>query len=266
MSVSKVEVAGLAHFGRKAALRAHRILDTARLRCSLFIPDYTQTRNSTLPRQTGFTIVELTIVISVTSIIAVVFLGVITNYFVTITRNNELSDMTINSQNLLRTTVENIRFGNGVQTTNTISDPNAPSGGWNTNNSSFVIVIPVPAVDNSKNYIVDPDTGSPYMNELVYYKSGNTLYERILANPDAAGNSLHTSCPANLATSSCRADPQLATYVSSMNFTLYDQNAATTTDPTQARSVYITLTMQRNAPISPLSLATNIRVTLRNRF
>ncbi len=214
----------------------------------------------------GFTLVELTVVISVTAVIAVVFLYVISNYFVTITRNNELADMTINSQNLLRTTVENIRFGNGVETTNIISDPNAPSGGWNTSNTSFVIVIPVPAVDTTKSYIIDPNTGSPYMNELVYYKSGTTLLERILANPDASGNSLHTSCPSNLATSTCRADPQLATFVSSMTFTLYDQDAVQTTDPTDARSVNITLTMQRNAPVSPLSLSTNIRVTLRNRF
>ena len=214
----------------------------------------------------GFTIVELTIVISVTSIIAVVFLGVITNFFVTITRTNELADMTVNSQNLLRTTVENIRFGNGVETTNTIADPNAPSGGWNTSNTSFVIVIPVPALDSSKNWIIDPSTGSPYMNELVYYKSGNSLYERVLANPNATGNALNTSCPASAATTACRADPLLATYVSSMSFTLYDQDNAQTSDPTIARSVFITLTMQRNAPISPLSLSTNIRVTLRNRF
>lgn len=249
-------------------LRSSRTVKYAAMRCSRFIPNCTQTHSSTRQpvRGSGFTIVELTIVISVTSILAVVFLGVVTNYFVTITRNNELADMTINSQNLLRTTVENIRFGNGVETTNTITDPNAPSGGWNTSNASFVIVIPVPAVDNSKNYIINPGTGSPYMNELVYYKNGTSLYERILANPSATGNSLHTSCPASAASSSCRADPLLATYVSSMNFTLYDQNAATTTDPTLARSVSIALTMQRNAPISPLYLTTNIRVTLRNRF
>lgn len=216
--------------------------------------------------QAGFTLVELTVVVSVTSIVAVVFLGVITNYFVVITRNNELTDMTVNAQNLLRTTVENIRYGNGVEQTNTISDPNAPSGGWNTSNTNFVIVIPVPAEDTSRNYITNPSTGSPYMNELVYYKSGTTLMERILANPSAVGNALQTTCPANLATSSCPADKTLATYVSSMTFVLYDQNAATTTTPTQARSINIVLTMQRNAPISPLSVTSNIRVTLRNRF
>ncbi|HVC36354.1 MAG TPA: prepilin-type N-terminal cleavage/methylation domain-containing protein [Candidatus Dormibacteraeota bacterium] len=216
--------------------------------------------------QFGFTIVELSVVIAVTAIIAVVFLGAISNYFVVITRNNELTDMTVTSQNLLRTTVENIRFGNGVEQTNQIYDPNAPSGGWNTSDTNFVIIIAVPAVDASENYIIDPNTGSPYMNELVYYKSGSTLLQRTLANPNATGNTLVTSCPASLATPSCPADKHLADYVSSMTFTLYDQNANLTTDPTQARSIDVNLTVQRNAPGNPLSLTNQIQVTLRNRF
>jgi Tfp pilus assembly protein PilV len=217
-------------------------------------------------RQAGFTLVEVTVAVSAMAIVGVLFIGIVANYFVLITRNNELTEMTINSQNLLRTTVENIRFGDGVRQTNQISDPNAPSGGWNTSNSAFVIVIAMPAVTTTHAYIIDPDTGSPYMNELVYYKSGTTLLKRALANPSATGNSLITSCPANLATSTCPADTQLATYVSSMLFTLYDQNAATTTTASLARSVNITLTMQRNAPGQPLGITTNIRVTLRNRF
>lgn len=216
--------------------------------------------------QKGFTLVEMGIVVSVMAIIAVVFLGVVANYFVTISRNNELSEMTVNSQNLLRTTVENIRFGNGVEQSNSISDPNAPSGSWNTSDSNFVIIIPVPAVDSSKNYIISPDTGGPYMNELVYYKDGSTLMERILANPSATGNTLTTTCPEAFATPSCPADKHLADYVSSMTFTLYDQNAAVTTTPALARSVNITLTMERHAPVSPISITNSIRVTLRNRF
>lgn len=216
--------------------------------------------------QAGFTLVEVMVVVTVLAVVGVTFLGISVNYFVIITRNEELSEMTINSQNLLRTTVENIRFGNGVEQSNQISDPNAPAGGWNTSNSSFVIVLPVPALDDSHNYIIDPDTGSPYMNELVYYKNGSTLMERTLANPSADDDSLVTSCPPASATSSCPADKQLATYVNSMTFTLYDQNAASTTTPSLARSVLITLNMQRNAPGNPINLTTNIRVTLRNRF
>ncbi len=214
--------------------------------------------------EAGFTLVELVVVVSVMAIIGSVFLGMVSNYFVVITRNNELSEMTVSSQNLLRSTVENLRFGDGVRQTNQISDPNAPSGGWSTNNSTFVIIIAVPALTSARSYIIDPSTGSPYMNELVYYKNGTTLMERKLANPSAAGNTLHTSCPT--ATPSCQSDTKLAEYVNTMTFTLYDQDADLTTIPAEGRSVSITLTMQRNAPGNPINLTTNIRVTLRNRF
>lgn len=220
----------------------------------------------TLNSQSGFTLVELVVVISVMAVIGVVFLGMVANYFVVITRNNELSEMTINSQNLLRTTVENIRFGDGVRQTNQITDANAPSGGWNTSQSSFVIVLAVPALTTAHAYITDPSTGSPYMNELVYYKSGTTLLERKLANPSATGNSLQTTCPSSKATSTCPADTQLAQYVNTMTFYMYDQDNNATSDPTQARSVKITLNMQRNAPGNPLNLTTSTQVTLRNRF
>ena len=216
--------------------------------------------------QAGFTLVEVTVAVTVMALVAVVFLGVVTNYLVIIARNNELSEMTLTSQNLLRTTVENLRFGDGVRQTNTINDPNAPSGGWNTSNTSFVIILAVPAVDTSHNYIIDPATGSPYMNELVYYKNGLTLLKRSLANPGAAGTTIKTSCPLALATPTCPADTQLASYVSSMVFKLYDQDAALTTTPSLARSVNITLTMQRNAPGNPINVTNSIRVTLRNRF
>jgi hypothetical protein len=214
----------------------------------------------------GFTVVELSVSVGVLAIIGVAFLGLVASYFVTITRNNELSSMTISSQNLLRSTVENLRFGDGVLQTNSITDPHAPSGGWNTSNSNFVIIIPVPAVDSSHNYIIDPDTSEPYMNELVYYKSGTTLMERKLANPNAIGNKLVTTCPSNFATQSCPADINLADYVNTMTFTLYDQDGAQTTTPAAAHSVFVTLNMQRNAPGDPINLTTSMRVTLRNRF
>lgn len=218
------------------------------------------------PARGGFTLVELLVVITVTSIVALALVGVTINYFTLITRNNASIDMTASAQNLLRTTVENLRYGDGVRQTNTISDPNAPSGGWNTSNSNFVIVIASPATDSGHNYITDPSTGSPYMNELVYYKDGTSLMQRSLANPGASGDSLVTSCPPSQATPACPADKDLADYVSSMSFTLYDQDAALTSDPAQARSVEIDLTMSRPLFGNPITLSNTIRVTLRNRF
>jgi prepilin-type N-terminal cleavage/methylation domain-containing protein len=214
----------------------------------------------------GFTLTELLVTITVFAGIGLVFLGLTANYFAVIDRSSKLTDMTVASQNLLRSTVENIRYGDGVRQTNQISDPYAPSGGWNTSNSAFVIIIAVPALDASRNYITNPDTGSPYMNELVYYKNGTKLMQRKLAHPNASGNRLKTSCPAAQANSACPADIELADYVDSMDFILYDQDGAQTSTTGGARSVKISLQMERNTTGEPLELNNDIYVTLRNRF
>lgn len=214
----------------------------------------------------GYTLVELTLSITITGIIMVSLFAIVTNYFAVITRNNLAVDMTVDSQNLLRSTVEALRYGSGVRQTNTISDPNAPSGGWNTSNSNFVIILAVPVVDTNGDYIIDPDTGSPYNNELVYFKEGVSLHRRILAHTGATGNSLRTTCPQNLASSLCPADTKLIDYIDSMVFTLYNQDDALTSDPLQARSVKIDLTMERDTFGQPLVLDNSIRITLRNTF
>jgi len=214
----------------------------------------------------GFTLVELNLSITIMAILLVSILAIFTNYFVTTTRTNTLISMTTDSQNLLRTAVEELRYGAGVRQTNSITDANAPSGGWNTSNANFVIIIAVPAVDAERNYIIDSSTGSPYMNELVYYKSGSILYKRILAHPDATSNNTTTSCPPANASSSCPADRRMAENVDDMVFTLYDQDDAVTTDPLQARSVQIDLDMEKDTFGEPLTFANSIRITLRNAY
>jgi len=216
----------------------------------------------------GFTIVELTISLTVMGIIMVSLMAASVNYLVIITRNNITIDMTVDSQNLLRSTVEELRYGAGVRSSNTITDANEPGGGWTTTNTNFVIIIAAPAEDSSGDYIIDPSTGVPYNNELVYFKgtTDNKLYKRILANSNATGNTAVTTCPASVASASCPADIQLINYIDTMQFTLYDQDDATTTDALLARSVKIDLTTTRDTFGSPLTLDNSIRVTLRNDF
>jgi prepilin-type N-terminal cleavage/methylation domain-containing protein len=222
--------------------------------------------DSTKNKNLGFTIPELTVSIVVLGILLVSLLGFSTYYSASVTRNSALVQMSTDSQNLLRATVEQLRYGAGVRQSNTISDPNAPAGGWNTSNANFVIIIAVPAVDSANSYIVDPSTGSPYNNELVYFKNGTILYRRTLAHPDAAGNILKTSCPAASASASCPADIMLVENLESMVFTLYDQDDAITNDPLLARSVKIDLGLMKDTFGTPLTLDNSIRVTLRNRF
>ena len=104
------------------------------------------------------------------------------------------------------------------------------------------------------------------MNELVYYKDQKVLYKRVLAHPDATDNALTTSCPASLATASCPADRKLVDNVEDMEFTLYDQDNTTTSDPLLARSVKIDLTLERNTFGQPLTYDNSVRITLRNTY
>jgi len=213
----------------------------------------------------GFTLVELLISISLIGILSVSVLAATTNYFAIITRNNTFVDMTADSQNLLRLTAEELRYGAGVRQTNTIVDPSL-STGWNTGNTNFVIIIAVPALDGSRNYIIDPLTGNPYLNELVYYKQATTLFRRTLAHPDATGNRLATSCPPGSATASCPADRLLIENAKAMTFNLYDQDDLPTTLALAARSIKINLSLEKTTYAGPLKLDNSIRVTLRNKF
>jgi hypothetical protein len=104
------------------------------------------------------------------------------------------------------------------------------------------------------------------MNELVYFKDGDTLYKRLLANPDADGNSLVTSCPSSLASDDCPADRKLVENLNTMVFTLYDQDNATTSDPLLARSVKIDLGLERDTFGEPLTYDNSVRITLRNTY
>lgn len=221
---------------------------------------------NTKTSQPGFTVVELLISISVIGILMISVMAVTLNYYVLISRTNLRTDMVNDSQNLLRSTVEAIRYGAGVRQSATITDPNAPAGGWNTSNSAFVIIIAVPTLDSDDNYIIDSTTGQPYNNELVYYKSGSLLYRRTLKNTSAVGNTAVQTCPPASATPGCPADTKLLENLSSMAFVLYDQDDAVTTDPLITRSVKINLSMVKDTFGNPITINNSIRTTLRNVF
>lgn len=216
--------------------------------------------------QRGFTLVELVVSITVISAVVVGIMWALTHYLAVVTRSGALADMTADSQNLLRATVEELRYGAGVRQTNAITDANGPAGGWNTSNEDFVIIIAIPAVDADQEYIIDTSTGEPYSNEMVYFKDGNNLYKRVLAHPSATGNSLVTTCPAASASASCPADNLLIDTIDDMVFTLYDQDDIVTNDPLLARSVKIDLSMSKDTFGDPLELDYSIQTTLRNTF
>lgn len=218
----------------------------------------------------GFSLVELNIAMAVSAVLSISFFVIFTSYLVTTTRTNASIQMTAESQTLLRSLVEEIRYGSGVRQINSIPDPNSPVAGWNTSNGNFVIITAVPAEKANHEYTQDPLTGSPYYNEYVYYKLNNILYKRTLANPSAIDNASQTSCSQTVSATACPAgapkDRKLIETLEDMNFVLYNQDNGTTSDPLLARSIEINLTLGKKVFGNPLVYENSIRSTMRNTF
>lgn len=216
-------------------------------------------------KQRGFTIVEMLISVAVGSVIAVLLLVISLNYVGDVTRARLTAELAIESQILLRSIVEDVRLAGSLSSTNQNADVNAPVGGWVTNDPSNILIIDVPAIDGNRNIIYDPDTGFPYDNEVVYYGSGSTMFKRIIAHPTANSNSLATSCPPALASATCAPDKRYTQFLKDLTFTFYDDANATTSNATLARSVQITVRMERKILGKPVAFNNTIRTTLRNR-
>jgi prepilin-type N-terminal cleavage/methylation domain-containing protein len=78
--------------------------------------------------------------------------------------------------------------------------------------------------DNSNNLVMNGT--QPFEDEYVLYLNGTTkqLLVRSLANPSVANNRILTSCPSNLATSSCPADKILARDISSVDVRYFSRS------------------------------------------
>lgn len=68
----------------------------------------------------------------------------------------------------------------------------------------------------------------PYEDEFIYYLDGTTksLRQRTLANPNAIGNKIKTSCPVAVATSTCPPDKIIATDLSSIDMRYFSRTGA----------------------------------------
>lgn len=216
--------------------------------------------------QRGFTITELLIAAVVGGALAVVLFSVTLYMYGGVVSNDARAKLLIESQSILRNIVDELRVGSAVKASNSIIDANEPAGGWTTSNDDLILIISTSAQDSSGNFIIDPLTGDPYQNEIIYYADNQNLLRRTLAHPDATGNTLRTNCPAAMASASCPADRVLTANFKDMNFTFYDQDNAVTTDIALARSIAINIEMARDAYGQTIEIDNQIRITLRNKI
>jgi len=213
----------------------------------------------------GFTITELLISVAISSVIALTLITITVNYFGDLMRARVTAELAIESQNLLRSMVEDVRLADSLSTTNQNPDPNAPGGGWITNDPSNVMIVDLPALNSDRDILYNQTTGSPYINEVVYFTEGRNMYRRTIIDSAASGNTSQTTCPFDSSTPSCPKDRLYTSFLDDLTFTFFDDTDTTTSDATQARSVQITVSVSRSIYGRTVSFNNTIRTTLRNR-
>jgi prepilin-type N-terminal cleavage/methylation domain-containing protein len=212
----------------------------------------------------GFTIIELLISVSIASVITLSMVTVSVYYYGDILRSQATAELAIESQTVLRKIIDDARLADSIHAVGQITDANAPTGGWVTSDPSNVIILADPAIDSSRNIIYNASDSYPYENESIYFSRGTQMYRRLLKNTSAPGNSAITTCPAASVTATCPQDIILSQYVTNLSFIFYDINNVTTADASQARSVSITVNLQRTIYGKLIDFSNTVRTTLRN--
>lgn len=214
--------------------------------------------------EAGFTLVELTLVMIITSILSLTMANFIETWLQQSSLSESRTALLLNAESALDTITTDVKLSGSVDQNNRWPDNNGPGGnlyGWTA--GSQVLVLAKAAVDSSNNIIfIDSAKYISQKDNEIYYLSGTTLYRRTLAST-SSGDAAITTCPPTDATSSCPADLTIATGVKSLTFTYYDANGNTVT-PTDARSVETDITLSSEQGGQTVSASYKARMVFRN--
>lgn len=214
----------------------------------------------------GFSVVELLVVLTVTTMLVIV----ITTFMM---KNLQQSTLASTKATIIRETEQSldlvandIRLSANADINNRWPDINSPSGStnqwsWQSNGSTLVLATAVQdkngnvIFSDSKNYITEK-------NNLIYFVKNGTLYKRTVANP-VSGNSAVTSCPIATASASCPVDKELLHNVTSFTVAYKDGDNNTVT-ATNARSIELGVTVNKHLYAQNISASYTTRMVFRN--
>lgn len=211
----------------------------------------------------GVSMVELILTISIVSIMSIVVMNFMVNWLQQNAISETRSALLADAQNAIDQMGDAIRLSSAADQNNRWPDENAPGNqfGWESDADTLVLAS---AVENQAGEIVfsDPSNYTSEKNNQIYYLQSGVLYRRVLAAP-VDGNKLVTTCPANLASSSCPADRVLAKNVQSFNVK-YFSGENQEVSPTDARSIELSLTLQKNQFSQLIQSVYKTRMVFRN--
>lgn len=216
--------------------------------------------------QAGFTMVEVLVAVSVTTIIVLV----ITDFMM---RNIQTSTLETSKAAILREVQlsldevnADIRLSANADLVNRNADNNSPGGtanvyGWTSNASTLVLAT---AATNTSGAIIFSDAANyiTTKNNLVYFVSGGTLYRRTIA-VNTNGNSARTSCPAAKVSPACPPDKELLHNVKNFSIRYVDGDSNSVT-ATSARAIELSLTASKTQYKQTQSASYTTRMVFRN--
>lgn len=216
--------------------------------------------------QSGFTLVELLITMTLIGIISLTLPNFIADWLQAANLAQARTDLLTNAETALDTISDDIRLSGAADQNNRWPDPNAPSAPGNQlswQSDSDTLVLAKAATDSSRNTIFsDPAKYISQKDNEVYYLNGSTLYRRTLASSDSDDAAI-TTCPPSATTSDCPADKMIATDVTSFSVQYYDANEQIV-PPSSARSVQLSITLRKVQDSHPITASYNTRMVFRN--
>ena len=194
--------------------------------------------------QSGFTLVELLIAITVSVALSGVIMGFMADEIAQSTVSSAKAALLNQAEVGLGRVNTDVRLSSNADDQNRWADAYPPLAGnaysWQSNGTTLILAT---AAQDSSGNILWQDTNNyiPYKNNLIYFVQNSTLYKRTLA-AQIGSNAAETSCPAQNATSTCPADEIILNNVTSFSVSYLDGNGSSVT-PTNARSIVLQIAL-----------------------
>lgn len=253
--------------------------------------------------QNGLTIIELVVVITVSSILMTVVTAFALQYWANTTALSTAQGTLVSRQNANDFLTNSINQASGMIRQNDIPDPRPGVADTSIAAGTYWTVIHAvpglvsmgatgtikplvyynrPSVDTSKNIVLNGST--TYQDDIVLYLNGTTkqLLSRTIANPSALNNRAYTSCPPAATTPSCPPDTVVSDNVNGVSMRYFSRSGnlidyTSITDPSSGayigpdfpsvEIIEFTINLSRKTQLHSATDITNqtvVRVALRN--
>ncbi len=214
----------------------------------------------------GFTLTEVTVTLTVVSILIMLFMNFVVNSLVRHTVDSAKADLLAEAHIALDIVSNDIRLSGNAEVNNRWPDdyaPDAPADRFSWSSGADTLVLAT-AVEDSSGTIVfaDPSKYISEKNNIVYFVEDGVLRKRVIAAP-VADNKLSSTCPQPIADGACPADRSLLHKVSDFSVRYLDGSDQEVTPP-DARSVELSVRLSDQKYGQEISAAYTTRMVFRN--